>query len=83
MAQIRPTVRQRRELGTGYGIVGLDWQVLKTQNYARNPQGKVVAVSSYSVFRDIDGAELASNVGATGSDQLMTPQNQPLAELEK
>ena len=44
-------------------LAGLDWQVLKTQNYARNPQGKVVPVSSYSVFRDTDGAELASNVG--------------------
>jgi phage/plasmid-like protein (TIGR03299 family) len=44
-------------------LAGLDWQVVKNQNYARNPQGKVVPVSSYSIFRDIDGAELASNVG--------------------
>jgi phage/plasmid-like protein (TIGR03299 family) len=44
-------------------LAGLDWQVMKTQNYARNPQGHVVPVSSYSVFRDTDGAELASNVG--------------------
>lgn len=44
-------------------LAGLDWNVVKTQNYARNPQGKVVPVSSYSVFRDTDGAELASNVG--------------------
>ena len=44
-------------------LAGLDWQVVKNQNYARNPQGKVVPVSSYSIFRDTDGAELASNVG--------------------
>jgi len=44
-------------------LAGLDWQVMKTQNYARNPSGHVVPVSSYSVFRDSDGAELASNVG--------------------
>src|SRR5947209_41044 len=41
-------------------LAGLDWQVVKNQNYARNPHGKVVPVSSYSIFRDIDGAELAS-----------------------
>ena len=45
------------------GLAGLDWQVMKTQNYARNPQGHVIPVSSYSIFRDTDGAELASNVG--------------------
>lgn len=45
------------------GLAGLDWNVIKNQNYARNPQGHVVPVSSYSIFRDIDGAELASNVG--------------------
>ncbi|MGD1082499.1 MAG: DUF932 domain-containing protein [Candidatus Sulfotelmatobacter sp.] len=44
-------------------LAGLDWQVVKNQNYARNPQGKVVPVSSYSIFRATDGAELASNVG--------------------
>ena len=44
-------------------LAGLNWSVIKTQNYARNPQGKVVPVSSYSVFRDTDGAELACNVG--------------------
>lgn len=44
-------------------LAGLDWQVVKNQNYARNPQGKVVPVSSYSIFRDTDGAELAANVG--------------------
>jgi len=45
------------------GLAGLDWNVIKNQNYARNPQGHVVPVSSYSIFRDTDGAELASNVG--------------------
>jgi len=44
-------------------LAGLDWQVVKNQNYARNPQGHVVPVSSYSIFRDTDGAELAANVG--------------------
>lgn len=44
-------------------LAGLNWQVVKTQNYARNPQGKVIPVSSFSVFRDTDGAELAANVG--------------------
>jgi phage/plasmid-like protein (TIGR03299 family) len=44
-------------------LAGLDWQVIKNQNYARNPQGHVVPVSSYSIFRDTDGAELAANVG--------------------
>jgi phage/plasmid-like protein (TIGR03299 family) len=44
-------------------LAGLDWQVIKNQNYARNPQGNVVPVSSYSIFRDTDNAELASNVG--------------------
>jgi phage/plasmid-like protein (TIGR03299 family) len=44
-------------------LAGLDWQVVKNQNYARNPQGNVVPVSSYSIFRDTDNAELASNVG--------------------
>jgi phage/plasmid-like protein (TIGR03299 family) len=44
-------------------LAGLDWQVIKNQNYARNPQGRVVPVSSYSIFRDTDGAELAANVG--------------------
>jgi phage/plasmid-like protein (TIGR03299 family) len=45
------------------GLAGLDWSVVKNQNYARNPQGHVVPVSSYSIFRNTDGAELASNVG--------------------
>jgi phage/plasmid-like protein (TIGR03299 family) len=44
-------------------LAKLDWGVVKTQNYARNPQGHVIPVSSYSIFRDVDGAELASNVG--------------------
>jgi hypothetical protein len=44
-------------------LAGLDWSVIKNQNYARNPQGHVVPVSSYSIFRDTDGAELVSNVG--------------------
>jgi phage/plasmid-like protein (TIGR03299 family) len=44
-------------------LAKLDWGVVKTQNYARDPQGHVVPVSSYSIFRDVDGAELASNVG--------------------
>src|SRR5260370_20737957 len=44
-------------------LAKLDWGVVKTQNYARNPQGHVIPVSSYSIFRDNDGAELASNVG--------------------
>lgn len=42
----------------------LNWQVIKRQNYARNPQtGHVQPVDSYSIFRDIDGALLASTVG--------------------
>jgi len=45
------------------GLAGLDWNVVKNQNYCRNPEGHVVPVSSYSIFRDVDGAELASNVG--------------------
>jgi phage/plasmid-like protein (TIGR03299 family) len=44
-------------------LAGLDWQVVKNQNYCRNAAGQVVPVSSYSIFRDTDNAELASNVG--------------------
>ena len=54
----------RRDLGTGdEASLGLDWQVMKTPELYMNPQGKVVPVSSYTVFRETDGAELASNVG--------------------
>lgn len=45
-------------------LAGLDWTVVKNQNYCRNFAGKVVPVSSYSVFRSSDNMELASNVGA-------------------
>ena len=49
-------------------LSGLGWTVAKVQNYARNPfktiDGKnVMPVSSYSIFRSSDGAELASNLG--------------------
>ena len=44
-------------------LAGLDWQVVKNQNYCRNAAGQVVPVSSYSIFRDTDNVELASNVG--------------------
>lgn len=44
-------------------LAGLDWKVVKTQNYARNPAGKVVEADTFTVFRDIDNAILGS-VGA-------------------
>lgn len=46
-------------------LSGLNWQVVKQQNYARNPMDKkVVATDSYTIFRDLDGAQL----GTVGKD---------------
>lgn len=45
-------------------LAGLDWDVTKIQNYARNPKsGLVVPVDSYSIFRATDGELLAANLG--------------------
>jgi phage/plasmid-like protein (TIGR03299 family) len=44
-------------------LASLDWQVVKVQNFAVNPEGINVPVDSYSIFRDIDNQLLASNVG--------------------
>jgi phage/plasmid-like protein (TIGR03299 family) len=41
-------------------LAGLDWQVIKVKNYARNPQGKVVETGSYTVFRNSDSAILGT-----------------------
>lgn len=48
-------------------LAGLDWQVIKQQNYARNPKGDVVPVTSWSVFRSSDNAEL----GTVGPDYVV------------
>lgn len=45
-------------------LAGLNWQVLKQQNYARNPLGSVVPTDSYTIFRDSDQAQL----GTVGPD---------------
>lgn len=45
-------------------LAGLDWQVAKQQNYARNPGGSVVPTDSYTIFRDSDNAQL----GTVGPD---------------
>lgn len=44
-------------------LAGLDWQVVKVQDYATNPAGLTVPVPTFTVFRDIDSAILGS-VGA-------------------
>lgn len=41
-------------------LAGLNWQVIKQQNYARNPLGKVMPTKSYTIFRDSDNAELGT-----------------------
>jgi len=45
-------------------LAGLDYQMLKSQNYSYNPAGVLVPVDSYSVFRDVDNACVASKIGA-------------------
>lgn len=45
-------------------LAGLDWKVYKQPNFARNPSGKVVEVSSCSIFRDSDNSQL----GTVGPD---------------
>src|SRR3954469_4200926 len=50
-------------------MAGLDWTVVKHQNYARNFQDKVVPVDSYSIFRSSDNACLASNLGASYTER--------------
>jgi len=41
-------------------LAGLNWQVVKNQNYARNAQGKVMPTKSYTIYRDSDNAELGT-----------------------
>lgn len=41
-------------------LAGLNWKVVKTRNYARNPQGKVVEADSFTIFRDSDDAQLGT-----------------------
>jgi phage/plasmid-like protein (TIGR03299 family) len=45
-------------------LAGLDWNVTKVKNYARNPKGVVVETPSCSIFRDSDNAHL----GTVGAD---------------
>jgi phage/plasmid-like protein (TIGR03299 family) len=44
-------------------LAQLQWNAVKVQNYARQPDGKVVPVDSFSIFRDIDNQLLGSAVG--------------------
>jgi phage/plasmid-like protein (TIGR03299 family) len=41
-------------------LAGLDWKVVKNQNYCRNAQGKVMPTKSYTIYRDSDNAELGT-----------------------
>lgn len=44
-------------------LANLDWNIVKVQNYARNPANKVVPTESWTVYRDRDNMELGT-VGA-------------------
>lgn len=44
-------------------LAGLNWKIVKQQNWARTPANKVVPTESYTIFRDTDNAQLGT-VGA-------------------